>query len=423
MATPFRTSLWSIVMSAGVLVATACQPAAPAASPTSAPKPTEAAKPAAPAGSPVVAQPAASPGAAASPGPAASPGAAASPAAAPAAAKPVAQSNARVDPSLASAFEGKTVTLIVGANPGGGYDTWSRTIARFIGKHLPGNPQVIVQNMDGANHRVATNFIYGAKPDGLTFGMVDRYIPYFQLAGEGPAEGVRYDVTKINWLGSGDTGTQILAMRARDGLTTANLAPLQTGTWRLAQQDPGSSPHLFSALARMSLGWKVKSIFGFAGNPEISLSIQRNETDGMITDSDTQERLLQDQFANGSVVPIVQFGDAKDRPHLKDTPTMMQLLANKSAEDQRLFEVARTPFQWSRPFLAPPGMPENMVSTYRAALWATLQDPEFLAEANRSRLNIIPVPGEVVQDMIIKYLATPKATVDKFNEEMKKDES
>jgi tripartite-type tricarboxylate transporter receptor subunit TctC len=404
-------------MMAGVLVATACQSAAPA-SPTAAPKATEAAKPAAPAASPgAAASPAASPGAAASP--AASPAAGASPAAA----KPAAAtSSAKVDPSLASAFEGKTVTLIVGANPGGGYDTWSRTVARFMGKHLPGNPQMIVQNMDGANHRVATNFIYQARPDGLTFGMVDRYIPYFQLAGEGPAEGVRYDVTKINWLGSGDVGTQVLAMRARDGLSAKNVAPLQTGDWRLAQQDPGSSPHLFSALARMSLGWKIRSIFGFAGNPEISLSIQRNETDGMITDSDTQERLLMDQFASGAVVPVVQFGDAKDRPHLKDTPTMMQLLADKSAEDRRLFDVARMPFQWSRVFLAPPGMPENMVQTYRAALWETLQDPEFLAEANRVRLNVIPVPGDTVQKMILDYLSTPKATVDKFNEEMAKDE-
>jgi tripartite-type tricarboxylate transporter receptor subunit TctC len=401
-------------MTAGVLLATACQPAAPA-SPTAAPKATEASKPAA-ASPAAAAKPAASPGAAASP--AASPAAGAVPAAKPAAAT----SSAKVDPSLASVFEGKTVTLIVGANPGGGYDTWSRSIARFMGKHLPGNPQMIVQNMDGANHRVATNFIYQAKPDGLTFGMVDRYIPYFQLAGEGPAEGVRYDVTKLNWLGSGDVGTQVLAMRARDGLTAKNLAPLQSGNWRLAQQDPGSSPHLFSALARMSLGWKVQSIFGFAGNPEISLSIQRNETDGMITDSDTQERLLGDQFTSGAVVPIVQFGDAKDRPHLKDTATMMDLLKDKPAEDRRLFDVARMPFQWSRAFLAPPGIPENMVQTYRAALWETLHDPEFLAEANRVRLNVIPVPGDKVQEMILEYLKTPKTTVEKFNLEMAKDE-
>jgi tripartite-type tricarboxylate transporter receptor subunit TctC len=402
-----------------MLLATACQSAAPA-SPTAAPKAADTSKPAA---SPdAAAKPAASPAAAASPGAAASPAASPAAGAAPAAKPAAATSTAKVDPSLASAFEGKTVTLIVGANPGGGYDTWSRTVARFMGKHLPGNPQMIVQNMDGANHRVATNFIYQSKPDGLTFGMVDRYIPYFQLAGEGPAEGVRYDVTKINWLGSGDVGTQVLAMRARDGLSPKNLAPLQSGTWRLAQQDPGSSPHLFSALARASLGWKLQSIFGFAGNPEISLSIQRNETDGMITDSDTQERLLQDQFASGAVVPVVQFGDAKDRPHLMDTPTMMQLLADKSPEDKRLFDVARMPFQWSRVFLAPPGMPENMVQTYRAALWDTLQDPEFLAEAQRVRLNVIPVPGEKVQEMILEYLKTPKATVDKFNEEMGKDE-
>jgi hypothetical protein len=143
----------------------------------------------------------------------------------------------------------------------------------------------------------------------------------------------------------------------------------------------------------------------------------------MITDSDTQERLLGEQFTSGAVVPVVQFGDAKDRPHLKDTPTMMDLLKDKSAEDRRLFDVARMPFQWSRAFLAPPGLPENMVQTYRAALWETLHDPEFLAEANRVRLNVIPVPGEKVQEMILEYLKTPKATVEKFNQEMAKDES
>jgi hypothetical protein len=276
--------------------------------------------------------------------------------------------------------------------------------------------------MDCANHRVATNYVFGAKPDGLTIGMVDRYIPYFQLSGEGPAEGVRYDVTKVSWLGSASVSTQILAVRNRDGVTPSNLTPLTQGTWRLAQQDPGSSPHLFSSLARAQLGWKLQNIFGFAGNPEITLSIQRAETDGMITDSDTQERLLQAEFASGAVVPVVQFGEAKDRPHLKNTKTMMELLKDKSADDQKLFEIARMPFSWSRPFFAPPGMAPNMVETFRAALWDTLQDPEFLADAQRSRLEVIPVPGDKVQSMINDYLKTPKAIVDRFNMEMAKDQ-
>lgn len=414
MGRPIQVSLWSIAVSAGLLLA-ACQPAAPA-TPTAAPK---AAEPAKPAASPGAAAPAASPAAKPAASPAASPAAGASTGAA---AKPALVSTAKIDPSLAREFEGKTVTLIVGANPGGGYDTWSRTIARFLGKHLPGNPTVIVQNMDGANHRVATNFVYQAKPDGLTIAMVDRYIPYFQLAGEGPAEGVRYDVTKLHWLVSASVSTQILAVRNKDGITQQNLAPLTQGTWRLAQQDPGSSPHLFAALARQQLGWKLQSIFGFAGNPEIALSIQRAETDGMITDSDTQERLLQADFQSGAAVPVVQFGDAKDRPHLKDTKTMMDLLKDKSAEDQRLFDVARMPFKWSRPLFAPPGMAPNMVETYRAAIWDTLQDPEFLAEAQRARLEIIPIPGADVEKMIAEYLATPKTIVDRFKAEMAKDE-
>lgn len=409
-----RSFMLSLVIGAA-MVAMACQPTAPA-SPTAAPK---ADKPAV-GGSPD-AKPAASPAA-----PAASPGAAASPAASPGAApKPSAGSapttTARIDPSLASAWEGKTVTLVVGANPGGGYDTWSRTIARFMGKYLPGTPSMIVQNMDGANHKVATNFVYQAKPDGLTIGMVDRYIPHYQLIGEGPTEGVRYDVTKLNWLGSASTSTQVLAVRNRDGITTSNLAPLTQGLWRIAQQDPGSSPHVFAALSRELLGWKVQSVFGFAGNPEIALSLQRGETDAMITDSDTQERLLQADFASGAMVPVVQYGDAKDRPHLKNTATMAKLLEDKGPEAMRLFDIGRLPFQWSRPLMAPPGMPENMVLTLRAALWATLQDQEFLGEAQRLRLEIIPVPGETVQQLITTHLQTPKSAVDKLQEYMAKD--
>jgi hypothetical protein len=398
-------------------VSTACQSAAPAGSPTS--------KPAAPASTAAEAKPATSPGAVASPGaaaPAGSPGPAASPAAA---AQPgssaLPTTTAKIDPSLASTWEGKTVTLIVGANAGGGYDTWARTIARYMPKYLPGTPNMIVQNMDGAGHRVATNFVYQAKPDGLTFGLVDRYIPFYQLNGEGASEGVRYDVTKLNWLASASVGTQVLAVRNEHGISKTNLTPMTQFDWNLAQQDPGSSPHIFAALTRELLGWKTKSIFGFAGNPEIALSIQRNETDGMITDSDTQERLLQAEFQSGAMIGIVQFGEPKDRPHLQGTSTMMDLLKDKGPEANQLFEVGRQPFQWSRPLMSPPGMPENMTSTMRAALWATFQDPEFMAEAQRLRLEVIPVPGETVQKLITDYLATPKSVVDKLNTALAKD--
>ena len=411
-----------VAMLAAVSLLAACQPAAPAASPTTAPKPAEATKPAAQASPAVASSPAPGPAAspATKPNPSPSPGASPSPAAKPGASGPV-QTTSRIDPSLASVWAGKTVTWVVGANPGGGYDTWSRLMARMLPKHLPGNPNIIVQNMDGANHRVATNFIYQARPDGLTIGMVDRFIPYFQLIGEGPEQGVRYDVTKINWLGSGDIGTQILTLRARDGLSPTNLAPLEQGEWKVANQDPGSSPHQFLALSRALLGWKLVPIFGFPGNPEIALSVQRGETDGVVGDSDTSQRLFAEQFANGQVVAVVQYGPQKPGENLRNTKTMMDLLANKPMQDQQLFQVTRQPFQWSRSYLAPPGMPENMVSTLRAAILMTLQDPEFLAEAQRLRLEVNPVPGEEVQRLIMDYLNTPKSFIDRMRAETEKD--
>jgi tripartite-type tricarboxylate transporter receptor subunit TctC len=348
----------------------------------------------------------------------------AKPAAAPTtAAAAGAQSTAKVDPSLASAWAGKTMTLVVGANAGGGYDTWARLIARYLGKHLPGTPNVIVQNMDGANHRVATNFVYAAKPDGLTIGMVDRYIPWFQVSGDGPEQGVRYDVTKLQWLVSASISTQVLTVRTDAGAAPANLAPMAQNTVRVAQQDPGSSPHAWNVILNEVLGWKLQPIFGFPGNPEISLSLQRGETHALITDWDTQERLLAEPFSSRTMTPLVQFGDLRSRPALKDVPMISELFVGKGDEARQLLDLVGQPFQWSRPLMAPPGMAPNMVETLRAALWDTLQDPEVLEEAKRLRLEIIPVSGERVSAMMLQYAQTPQPVVQKLKELMARDVS
>jgi tripartite-type tricarboxylate transporter receptor subunit TctC len=373
-----------VALSVGLML-TACQSGAPAAAPTTAPS---------------------KPAAAATPAP-----------------TTPAQSTARIDPSLASAWAGKTMTVVVGANAGGGYDTWARLIAKHMGKHLPGSPNIIVQNMDGANHRVATNFVYAAKPDGLTIGMVDRYIPWFQVSGDGPEQGVRYDVTKLHWLASASISVQVLTLRTDTGAAADNLAPLTQKIVRVAQQEPGSSPHAWNAILNEVLGWKLQPTFGFPGNPEISLSLQRGETQALITDWDTQERLLAEPFSSKTMAPVVQFGDLRSRPALKDVPTIADLFKGKGADAQQLLDLVGQPFMWSRPLMAPPGMAPQMVETLRAALWATLEDPEVLDEAKRLRLEIIPVPGERVNELILQYAQTPKPVVQKLKDLMAKDVS
>ncbi len=222
---------WLEVVSVGLLVmGSACSAPAPASPTTAAPKPPPAAS-AAPAVPPAAASPAAS--SAASPAP--------QPASSPAAAAPAANPAASADASLAPVWEGKTLTVIVSQPPGGGTDSTARVVARHIGRFLPGNPNVIVQNIPGGGDRIAANFIYAAKPDGLTIGLFDNGVMTFQLRGEGPEQGVRYDAEQFGWLGSPTVLGDSLLVHRRTGITPANIKQLESKTLTNAQVTPGSS--------------------------------------------------------------------------------------------------------------------------------------------------------------------------------------
>jgi tripartite-type tricarboxylate transporter receptor subunit TctC len=383
------------------VVLAACSPAASTPPPA---KPTEAA-----------AKPASSPAAAASPAaaPAASPASAAvaSPAASPAAAaKPTAQ----VDPSLASVWQGKTVTLIVAENPGGGNDSWARLVARHIGKHLPGTPQVIVENMPGAGHRIGANAIYAAKPDGLTMGLVDRYIPSFQLRGEGPGEGVRYDATKIGWLGSTTTETQAVFVSSRTGIK--EVKDVGEKQLNFTNAGPGSPPHTFQLVLREGLGWKTRSIFGYVGTAQQWLAMDRDEVDAFTTAWSSAILQKGDDIKSGKYVPIVQLGGARIKdPLAARVPWAEDLFQDKSEEAKQLLTLAQRPFAWSRSFLTGPDLPPNVLSTMRAAFMLACADPAFLAEAEQLKFEVDAVPGERVQELITSYMNTPKPIVDRLS--------
>ncbi len=396
------------------VVVSGCAPAAP--QPTGTPKP--AASPAAPAKSD------ASPAAGAASKPAASPAAppVASPAASPAAGAVAAKPAGSVDPSLASLWQGKTINLVAGTAPGGGYDTWARVVARHLGKHLPGNPNIIVENMPGAGHRVAANFLYTARNDGLTLGLVDRSLPTYQLLGEGPEQGVRYDVTKFHWIGSTTTSTQLLSIHARAGITPANLAELERREISVGHQTLGSITHQMNAILREVMGWKLKAIAGFAGNPEMVLSIERGEIDATITDSDTAKQIMTAQFQAGTMIPLVQMGEKRTDPLFRAAPTAKELFATKGPAAAELLSAYEPPLAWARPYFLPPGTPANIVATMRAAFMATMADPEFIAETAQLRIELDPLAGERVQEMIEQYMKTPKSVTDRIDRLVAEDE-
>ena len=270
-------------MSLAVIVS-ACSPSAPAASPTAKPVASDA-KPAAPA---------ASPGAAASPAakPVASPAAAAAPA-------PV----GTVDPSLASVWQNKTITITVGFGAGGGNDTWARLFSRHLGKQLPGNPTIIVENMPGAGGIIQTNNLYGAKPDGLTIGNIERGMPTFQLRGE---EGVRYDVTKMDWLASATVEQFVLFVDKKTGITDAN--QLKNKEIKLGNIAAGTIGHNMMLVMREYAGWKFRTISGYTGQREVVLAMDRGEIDSIAIAWSSIMVQKRAEVAAGELIPLASLG-------------------------------------------------------------------------------------------------------------------
>jgi tripartite-type tricarboxylate transporter receptor subunit TctC len=324
-----------------------------------------------------------------------------------------------VDPALASVWGGKTVTMVIGTAPGGGYDTYARLIARHMPKHLPGNPTFVPQNMPGASHRIATNFIYAAKPDGLTVGMVDRNMPLLQLNGEGPDQGVRYDVNKITWLGSVATGQQALLVASRTGVARAT--DLATTEVLMGQANPGTPPHVVQVILASVLGWKLKSVFGYSGNSEVVLAINRGEVGGYLASWDAAVQAWGDQLRAKTMLPIVIAGDPPKDPLLAGVPTAAELFRDKGTEANQLLSLAQEPYKWAWPLLAPPEMEARLTTALRTAFLATMADSEFLDEAGRAQFQVNPIPGEQVQADVAQFMRTPKEAADKLDQLIKQD--
>lgn len=404
MMTPTR--LWGVAMALVITCFAIVGCSTPAPQQSSTPKPAvPTSVPAKPVESPA-SKPVASPAASPAPSPAAGAG-------------PVSASTA-ADPALVSMWQGKTVSLLVGQNPGGGNDTWARLVGRHIGRHLPGAPNVIVQNMPGGNHRIAANFVYQAKPDGLTIGLIERSIPTYQLRGEGPEEGVRYDVTKLGYLGSAATETQVMVLHKQAGVTDG--AQLESRQLRLAHTDPGGGPHIIHIVLREALGWKLQPIFGFGASADSLLAMDRGDVDGMIISWGSLTVLRGDDLKAGNLIPIVQVGSGRIAdPLAARAPTADELLQNKSVEAKQLLTLAQQPFTWSRSFAGPPGMEPKMLEAMRTAFMDTMGDREFLAEAEQLKLEIDGVSGARVQELILEFMRTPRAVVERLDQLIQAD--
>lgn len=318
---------------------------------------------------------------------------------------------------LAAYWEDKTIRFIVSQGPGGGYDTAARILGQHMGRHIPGEPDIIVENMPGGSHRVATNYVYLAEPDGLTLQMLNWNVPGYQFAGEGPEEGVRFDVAEMGWIGAQGTELQVLVMHERTGVTPETIDMLSTQSWKLANEGSGGGPHRIQAILELGLGWQFEPIFGYEGGDR-DLALIRGEVDGIITTWDALRRERREELASGAWVPVLTLGgeNPEDEPFLEGVHEADDLFAARSDADRAILGIEMAKYAWARALVAPPGMEPELLTALRRAYDATVADPEYLAEAERTGMSVDPVAGEMLQAMIAEYMTRPQEPMNRIME-------
>ena len=313
-------------------------------------------------------------------------------------------------PSLA----GKTVQMIIGFGPGGGYDLWGRVVARHIGKHLPGNPNVVPQNMPGAGSYNAANNIYNIAPkDGTVMGIIARDAALGPITG---ATGARFNPTKITWLGTPTTETNVcIAM---------NDPRVKVKTWKdlfdkeliVGDTGVGTGTHSYPKALNGMFGTKFKIIAGFPSSSDVFLAMERGEVDGICESLDSVSGKRPNWLPEKKVTILFQ-GGAAPNPELKDVPFVLDFA--KTEQDKQAIEFLYAGQGIGRPFVAPPGMTADRVKMLRDAFMATMKDPDFLADAKKQKLDVDPEDGEHLAALINKIYATPKPIVNKIAELIK----
>jgi tripartite-type tricarboxylate transporter receptor subunit TctC len=307
---------------------------------------------------------------------------------------------------------GKNVTMIIGFGPGGGYDAWGRMVARHMGKNLPGNPNVVPQNMPGGGSFNAANHIYTVAPkDGTVLGIIARDAALGPLTG---ASGARFDPLRMTWLGSPTLETNVCISMARAKVKT--FKDLQQNELIIGNTGVGTGTYSYPKALNGIFGTKFKLISGFPSSTDVFLAMERNEVDGICESLDSVIGKRPDWIATKKV-NVLFYGGVKPTIDLHGAPFIVDQARN--AEEKQALEFLYAGQGIGRPFVAPPDLPADRLKMLRDAFNATMKDKDFIADANKQKLDVEPEDGEHLEALIRKVYATPKAVVDKIGELIK----
>jgi tripartite-type tricarboxylate transporter receptor subunit TctC len=312
---------------------------------------------------------------------------------------------ARAD-AIADFYSGKSVQLVIGYAPGGGYDIYARALARHMARHIPGNPQIVVQNMPGAGSIKAANYLYNIAPkDGTAFGGFSRGAFLDPLLGR--AEGVQYVAAKYGWLGSISNEVGVCAFRSDSGIATWQ--DMQTKSYVIGSTGAGADSDVFPIVLHKMFGLPMKVVTGYHSAADVVLAITRKEVDGRCGWSwSSLMAWNKDMYQSKAIKVALQLATEK-LAELPDTPSIVEVA--RGAEQQAALKLILSRQMMARPYVAPPGIPRERLDALRAAFDATMKDPQFLADAQRQDLEVRPVSGPAADALITEIYASPPAVV------------
>jgi tripartite-type tricarboxylate transporter receptor subunit TctC len=299
------------------------------------------------------------------------------------------------------------VNFVVGYSPGASYDIYTRTFARHLGKHLPGNPSVVVQNMTGAGSLRSANYLFNTAPkDGHTIGMFARGLAMQPLLDK---TGIQYDPRKFNWIGSISSDVSLVLswhdrpFKTMDDVRKSEMVVAGTGS--------GADSVIFPYILNGILGTKFKVVTGYPGAADFLLAVERREADGTAGVSWSGLNAARPDWIPGKKINVIVQLGLKRHPGMSPAPLVMEFAKNDS--DRGVLELIFSRQDMAYPIVAPPGIPPERVAVLRAAFEAVLKDPDYLADAGRQHLESAFMTGPDVEALISRILASPPAVVER----------
>jgi len=308
-------------------------------------------------------------------------------------------------------YKGKNVELYIGYSVGGGYDLYARVLARHIGRHIPGNPTVVAKNMEGAGSLRLANWLYRVAPkDGSVFATIGRGTGFDPLLGQQAAQ---FDGTKFTWIGSGNHEVSVcVAFEGRAGIT--KFEDLRTKEMTVGGTGASADTDQFPKVVNGVLGTKMKIVSGYPGGNDVVLAMERGELQGRCGWSWSSVKATHGSWIAEKKLNVLVQLSLEKHPDLPDIPLVTDFA--KTDEEMQILKLIFARQVMGRPFLAPPGIPAERAAALRTAFMATMTDPVFTADAERSQLEVNPVAGDDLQKLVAEIYRTPAEVAKKAAE-------